>query len=161
QYSLPLIYGIGPAGLPSNALPQRGAQAKDLKAYLMVFEQILGNALAQLAHTADLFSLDPNVVHTYFIKAFDETIIKGFNDIADTAALTPAAVQALIETVPEFQARRNAFLDHLLARFGEDFNQYALLLTNAAGEAVAQPRLIESKIAFLRHYPAISHDRPK
>jgi hypothetical protein len=161
QYSFPLSYGIGPAGLPSNALPQRAAQARDLKAYLMVFEQILGNALAQLAHTADLFSLDPSVVHTYFIKAFDETIIKGFNDIADTAALTPAAVQALIETVPEFQARRNAFLDHLLARFGEDFNQYALLLTNAAGEAVAQPRLIESKVAFLRQYPAISHDRAK
>lgn len=159
QYGFPLTYGIGSAGLPSNAPALRVAQARDLKAYLMVFEQLLGNAMAQLAHTADLFSLDPGVVRTYFVKAFDEAIIKGFDQI--TTGLTPAAVGSLIETLPEFQARRNAFLDHLLARFGEDFNDYALLLTNAAGEAVAQPRLIDSKIAFLRRYPLVSHDRAR
>lgn len=159
QYSFPLAYGIGPAGLPANAPPLRQAQARDLKAYLMVYEQLIGNALAQLAHTADLFSLDPGVAHTYFVKAFDDTIIKGIAEIADTTKLTPAAVQALIETVAEFQARRNLFLDHLLARFGEDFNEFALLLTGAAGQAVAQQQLIENKIAFLKHYPEISHDR--
>ncbi|MBV8361735.1 MAG: hypothetical protein JO189_27925, partial [Deltaproteobacteria bacterium] len=160
QYSFPLTYGIGPEGLPSTTSRLRQAQARDLKAYLMVFEQLLGNALAQLAHTADLFSLDPGVAHTYFAKAFNDTIIKGFNDIVD-GAMSPAAVEALIETLPEFQARRNRFLDHLLARFGEQFNEYALLLINAAGEAVAQPRLIENKIAFLKLYPEISHDRAR
>lgn len=161
QYGFPLAYGIGPDGLPPRALPARKAQAKNLKAYLMVYEQLLGNALAQLAHTADLFSLDPTVARTYFAKAFDETVIKELDDIADTARLTPAAVGALLETPAQFQARRNAFLDHLLARFGEQFGEYALLLTQASGEAVAQPRLIESKIAFLRRYPAISRDRAK
>ncbi|MDR3525844.1 MAG: hypothetical protein P4L57_01095 [Rhizomicrobium sp.] len=161
QYGFPLTYGIGPDGLPSNALPLRRAQAKDLKAYLMVFEQLLGNALAQLAHTADLFSLDPDVAHTYFVKAFNGATLHGFAEIADVTKLTPGAVQALLESISEFQTRRNTFLDHLLARFGEDFNEYALLLTNAAGTAVAQPRLIESKIAFLKRYPALSHDRAK
>ncbi len=161
QYSFPLTYGVGPAGLPSTALPLRQAQARDLKAYLMMFEQLLGNALEQLAHTADLFSLDPTIAQTYFVKAFDDTLITGFKDIVNGGALSPSAVHALIETIAEFQARRNNFLDHLLARFGEQFNEYALLLTNAAGEAVAQPRLIENKIAFLRRYPAVSHDRAK
>src|SRR5262249_23532881 len=36
-----------------------------------------------------------------------------------------------------------------------------LLLTNAAGERVAEQRLIENKIAFLEAYPMISHDRGK
>ena len=161
QYSFPLAYGIGPDGLPPRALPARKAQAKDLKAYLMPFEQLLGNALAQLAHTADLFSLDPAVARTYFVKAFDAGTIKDLADIADLAQLSADAVGALVETPAGFQARRNRFLDHLLARFGEDFAEYALLLTQAAGQAVAQTRLIDSKIALLRRYPAISHDRAR
>jgi hypothetical protein len=161
QYSFPLAFGIGPAGLPASAKPVRQAQARDLKAYLMVFEQLIGNALEQLAHTADLFSLDPAVAHTYFVKAFDETIIKGYGDLIDPSKLDPNSIEAMIESIPTFEARRNQFLDHLMARFGEEFSEYALLLTNAAGDAVAQPRLIETKIAFLNRYPEISHDRAK
>jgi hypothetical protein len=160
QYSLPLAYGVGPAGLPLNVPVARKAQAADLKAYLTVFEQLLGNALEQFAHTADLFSLDPTVDRTYFTMALSDALISGFNTVKN-AGLTSSAVDALVETQPEFYTRRNMFLDHLLARFGEQFKEYALLLTNAAGEAVAQPRLIENKIAFLKRYPAISHDRAK
>ena len=36
-----------------------------------------------------------------------------------------------------------------------------LLLTNAAGEPVAEQTLIENKIAFLEALPEISHDRGK
>lgn len=161
QYSFPLAYGIGPDGLSPRAPPARKAQANNLKAYLMVFEQLLGNALAQLAHTSDLFSLDPAVARTYFVKPFDASVIKDLVNIADPLKLTRAAVEALVETPAEFQTRRNAFLDHLLARFGEQFNEYALLLTQAAGDAAAKSRLIENKIAFLRRYPAVSHDRAK
>jgi hypothetical protein len=161
QYSLPLAYGVGPAGLPAQVPPARKAQAIDLKAYLMVFEQLIGNALEQFAHTADLFSLDPAIGSTYFVKTLGETQIKGFDAIKKPLLMTPVAVAALVETQPEFYARRNLFLDHLLARFGEQFKGYALLLTNAAGDVVAQPRLIENKIAFLKRYPAISHDRAK
>ena len=66
QHSFPLTYGIGPAGLPSTATAARRAQAKQLKAYLMVYEQLLRNAYAQVAHVGDLFSLDPTIDHTYF-----------------------------------------------------------------------------------------------
>jgi hypothetical protein len=161
QDSFPLAYGIGPDGLPPRAPPARKAQAKNLKAYLMVFEQLLGNMLAQLAHSAELFSLDPAVARSYFVKAFDQNTIKGLGDIADLDKLTPEAVGALVETPAGFQTRRNAFLDHLLARFGEQFNEYALLLTQATGAAVAKSRLIENKIAFLRRYPVVSGDRAR
>jgi hypothetical protein len=160
QYSLPLTYGVGPSGLPANASIARRAQARQLKAYLMVFEQLLGDALAQLAHTADLFSLDPLVKRTYFVNLFSEAQIKGFGGIADPGMTLPA-IEAIAETQPEFYERRNRFLNHLLARFGEDFSEYALLLTDAAGIHVAQQRLIENKIAFLKRYKTISHDRGK
>ncbi|MFL9912274.1 hypothetical protein [Paraburkholderia sp. RL17-337-BIB-A] len=161
QYSFPAAYGIGPDGLPPNATPARRAQARDLKAYLMVFEQLLADSLEQLAHTADLFSLDPAIDHTYFSKELDGTLIQGFDDIADTTVFNTAAVEALTETPAQFLARRNGFLDHLLARFGEQFDEYALLLTDTAARAVALPSLIASKIAFLLRYPQISHDRAR
>jgi hypothetical protein len=159
QYGFPLVYGVGPSGLPGNACLQRKAQARQFKAYLLVYEQILGNALAQLAHTADLFSLDPQVTRTYFVKEINEALIQGFNDISN--GLTKAAVESIAETPPEFLERRNRFLDHLLARFGEQFNDFALLLGNVDGEQVALDRLINNKITFLKAYPRLSHDRGK
>lgn len=160
QYSLPAAYGTGPAGLPSGVSAQRKAQAKQLKAYLMVFEQFLGSALAQFAHSADLFSLDPAVTQTYFSMKFKEETIKGYDGLA-TAGLTEQALQGLTETETEFLARRNMFLDHLLARFGEDFSAFALLLAGNNGSSASEGRLIANKIAFLKRYPVISHDRGK
>ena len=159
QYSFPLTYGIGPEGLPSHASSKRQGQAKQLKAYLLVFEQILGNAFAQLAHTGDLFSLDPSINRTYFIRELNETIIKGYNEV--TNGLTSTDLEEMTETLPEFHERRNRFLNHVMARFGEQFSEYALLLTNLQGQQTAQQRLIDDKISFLNAYPRISHDRGK
>lgn len=159
QYSFPLTYGIGPDGLPSHASAERKAQAKQLKAYLMVFEQLLGNALAQLTHAADLFSIDPGVTRTYFVKEFTNELIKGFDEIKN--GLDKSAVEAIAETLQELPERRNRFLDHIMARFGEQFGEYALLLTNREGQQVALDQLIINKIAFLKTYPRISHDRAK
>lgn len=159
QYSFPLTYGIGPDQLPRDATPKRRAQAKQLKAYLLVFEQILANAFAQVAHTADLFSLDTRVAATYFVKEFKEELIQGYNEINKSLTLTK--LEALAETPTEFEERRNRFLDHILARFGVQFNDYALLLTDLEGRRVALDRLIEDKISFVSAYPLISHDRYK
>lgn len=159
QHSLPLTYGVGLDQLPTDATPKRRAQAKQLKAYLLVFEQILADAFAQVAHTADLFSLDTKVAATYFVKEFKEELIQGYNQLNN--GLTPAKLEALAETPTEFEERRNRFLDHILARFGEQFNDYALLLTDLEGRRVALDRLIDDKISFIGAYPLISHDRYK
>ncbi|MBK6963981.1 MAG: hypothetical protein IPH20_08525 [Bacteroidales bacterium] len=159
QYSLPLIYGTGTEGLPSHVGDDRRAWAKQLKAYLLVYEQLLGNAFAQIAHTRDLFSLDPATDRTYFVKEFSEALIVGYDEI--TNGLTKARLEGMTETLNEFQERRNRFLNHLMARFGEQFSEYALLLTNLEGKSVAAKNLIEDKTAFLKAYPTISHDRGK
>lgn len=159
QYSLPLTYGVGEEGLPATASQLRRARAKQLKAYLMPFEQILVNALAQVTHTADLFSLDPAVQRTNFIRLIDETLIKGAAELF--APLTATQLNDLVENETVFLERRNRFLDHLLSRFGEQFKEYALLLTNLEGRKVALEDLIEDKISFLKAYPAISHDRAR
>lgn len=157
QYSLPPSYATGLAGLPDRASMLRRAQAKQLKAYLMVFEQFLGNQTEQLAHVGDLFSLDHTIDRTYFVKEFSEAMIAGYDDLV--SGLNRAELEAITETEREFLERRNRFLDHLLARFGERFSEYALLLTELAGQQKAETLLIETKLSFLRRLPLISANR--
>ncbi|MFA6041233.1 MAG: hypothetical protein WC733_07000, partial [Methylophilus sp.] len=159
QYSLPMTYGVGLEGLPSHISDKRRAQAKQLKAYLMVFEQLLSNAFAQIAHAADLFSLDSEQKRSYFVRQFSEAVIQGYDEVVQGLNIT--SLEALTESSHEFYARRNRFLNHLLARFGEQFSEYALLLNNTMGNSVAQAKLVDDKISFLRAYPQISHDRAK
>ena len=159
QHSFPLTYGIGPAGLPSTATALRRAQAKQLKAYLMVYEQLLRNAYAQVAQVGELFSLDPTIEHTYFRRCSTPQIT-GYDEIVEPT-LTEAELTRLVESPTEFLERRNRFLDHLLARFGESFGEYAMLLTDLEGQGKAREDLIRDKLAFLRAFPPISHDRGK
>ena len=66
QNGLPVNYGIGPVGLPENASDLRKAQAHQLKAYLLFFDQFLANYCSQLEHLKELFSMNSDVEKTYF-----------------------------------------------------------------------------------------------
>jgi len=158
QHLLPLVYGVGPEGLPEDAPEKRKAQARQLKSYLMVFEQLLGNAFEQVAHLGDLFSLSPDVEATYFAHDFSKEV-EGYQDVVDVSRLDAALLQRLWESRPQFLERRNRFLDHVMARFGMSFGDYALLLTDYRGQAVAERELIADKLNLLRAYPEISGGR--
>ena len=159
QYSLPATYGTGPAGLPAQVSDLRKAEAKQLKAYLLIYEQLLGNAFAQIAHVPELFSLNPSVDQTYFVKLFTNDLIAGYDEIV--TGLTKSVLEGMAETITEFQQRRNRFLNHLMSRFGEQFSEYALMLNDLQGKSVASAHLIEDKISFLKNYPGISHNRAR
>ena len=159
QYTLPATYGTGPAGLPSQVSVLRKAEARQLKAYLLIYEQLLGNAFAQIANVGELFSLSPAVDKTYFVKEFTKELITGYDEI--TTGLNKTLLEGIAETLSEFQERRNRFLNHLMARFGEQFSEYAMMLTNLQGKSVASGHLIEDKISFLKNYPDISHNRAR
>jgi len=160
QYSLPVTYGVNPVGLPSHVSDQRQAEAKQLKAYLLIYEQLLGNAFAQIANVSELFSLNPAVDRTYFVKEFTKELIVGYDEIT-SSLLDKAKLEGMAETRSEFLERRNRFLNHLMARFGEQFSEYALMLTNLQGKTVASAHLIDDKISFLKKYPLIIHDRAR
>ncbi|AFY99506.1 hypothetical protein [Calothrix sp. PCC 6303] len=64
QHDFPLTYGISEDGLPESAELLRKAQARQLKGYLVFFDQLLANYLAQLAHVRDLFSWEVDELQT-------------------------------------------------------------------------------------------------
>lgn len=161
QYQLPLTYGVGYEGLPSDATEERKAQAKQLKAYLLFFEQMLVDYLAQLAQVSELFAIDAAVDKSYFTRFLDNSVIRRVQEDI-YPEFDAAKLQALAESPSEWRDRRNRFLDHLLSRFGESFADYALMLyRNAPDKEAAKQELIGKKIGFLKDIPLMTHDRAK
>ena len=160
QYSLPLTYGVGLDGLPATVSLERKSQAKQLKAYLMFYEQVLVNYLEQISHVQELFALDTTVDRTYFDRLISSKEIKGLDEIV--SGLTANGLHGLLETTEVFSDRRNRFLDHLLARFAENFNEYALMLYSySTSKAFADAKLIKDKVNLLKDFPFMSANRAK
>lgn len=166
QHQFPATYGIGAMGLPDSASPQRKAQAKQLKAYLMFFDQLLANYFAQLASAKELFSFYTLEPRTYFSQIVKDPGL-GLTEICDNDLAAHASkVQEIMDTSAleteiigsDNQAsfgRKNRFLNHLLARFAEQFTDYSLLLY----ARLEEQDLIEDKSAFLRDYHEIGVSR--
>lgn len=161
QHHLPMIYGIGEAGLSDNESVERKALAKQLKAFLMFFDQLLANHLAQLAHVKDLFSIHAATSdeRTYFTQIVDEPGL----DLESIAKATPNILAALAESPTDALARKDRFLNHLLARFGEHLNdRYSAAADNTDNinnTADDNAQLIQQKQTFLKQYPRISGSR--
>jgi hypothetical protein len=165
QEEFPLVYGTSSAGLPATATAERQAQAKQLKGYLLFFEQLLADFLSQLFHVKDLFSMNdgkgldgnPIINKTYFSQSL-------INLVPDALPLyvnpTDHAerLQGMVEDEATYLQRRNRVLSHLMARFAESFADYAMIEYKIDGPK-APAELIEDKLAFLNNYPAISSRR--
>jgi hypothetical protein len=134
QHQFPRVYGLGDGNLPADAPPERRALARQLAGYLMFYDQPMANYLAQLAHLRDLFAFDADP-QTYFEQPVDAPLLP---------PLPPP------ERDPPSPARRNGFLDHLLARFAEQ------LMDDGRME---ESKALSDKAAFLRAYPRISSAR--
>ena len=155
----PAVYGIGAGGLPESASPRRKAQAKQLKAYLLFFDQLLANHFAQLAAAVRLFSFHDATPASYFSQAVQDNGKLGLDELRRSRSEDHRALLAgMTEGEAPGVRRRNRFLDHLLARFGEHFREYALLRPKADG-ANPEERLADHKRAFLRDYPRLGRDR--
>ena len=163
QYELPQTYGISVYGLAPHVSEARKAKAKQLKAYLMFFEQMLVNYLAMLSHTKDFFALDEQITQTYFSKVLGEADIAGLGELyapIDNNILNDSSLGKLSENSVQFLSRRNRFLDHLMARFAEQFTDYTLMLYAYTGNKErADATLIKDKIAFLKQLPETTRNR--
>jgi hypothetical protein len=138
----------------------------------MFFEQLLADFNSQLSNAKTLFSTD-EIRQTYFaqylgsIREIDGVLHTDLEKAIANDPLDPesqALWQRLYENQNLFFERRNRFLDHLLARFAESFNDYALLMyriniDNISLEKIEPEEIIDIKIRTLQAYPEISYSR--
>ncbi|MBX2826903.1 MAG: hypothetical protein KTR22_01995 [Flavobacteriaceae bacterium] len=175
QNDFPVTYGIGVGQLLETSPALRKAQAKQLKAYLQHFDQLLGDYFRQLYRAKDLFDLK-TIQKTYFpkyietIPGIDEEFFadEAYGALFQTTLINGAEDddRSLYENDPKFYDRRNRFLDHVMARFGESFNDYVFMSyamqenANGIAELTFQDQeLIEDKQRFLSQYPKLSYAR--
>ncbi|GMQ25621.1 hypothetical protein Aoki45_23030 [Algoriphagus sp. oki45] len=177
QNDFPLVYGLGEEGmLPQGEGRPQPHQVKQLKAYLMVFEQYLANYLSQLANLKHLFSHENEkdqfgnrlVDRTYFFQSLSDVIVQSDGrlgtKVPDSADLWKnlSDLKELLGEITEsretFLKRRNKFLNHLLGRFAESLTDYALL-AERIHPLKAQERLIDDKSQLIQTYPEISSGR--
>jgi hypothetical protein len=140
QNDLPLIYGIGEAGLPETATEERKALALQLKGYLFFFEQLTAGIASQLGNINSFFSADPEIEKTLFPHPLYDIpqvqyLFQSFNPLTDNwtafrenknnAYIT--SLQKAGESREQFLTRRNRVLNHLLAVYGEDMYDAAAL----------------------------------
>ncbi|GBO53446.1 hypothetical protein APA_1353 [Pseudanabaena sp. lw0831] len=156
QNHFPVIYGVSEIGLSSDADEKRQALAYQLKAYLLFFDQIMANYLAQLSKVKELFSINPSNLQTYLyhvVNSFTE-----YNKIYSTTdAIATLQDHDRDREIATGCDRRNRFLDHLIARFAERFHDFANTMYSVFGES--PENMIRYKCEFLEGYPAISQER--
>lgn len=174
QNEFPRAYGLRTGEIPATASSLRKAQVQQLKGFLLLLEQVLANYCSQLAHFPRLFSLKESEEQTYFYQPLYEvpavrSLFKAFMDQGDGSeesweafkaggnAHTRALAEA-VESRSTFWHRRNQFIDHLLARFGESLMEYhAWTLRQNKGQLTAD--LVWDKLSFLKRQPALIANR--
>jgi len=158
---LPPAYGVGEAGLSESSSDERKARGRQLKGYLLMFDQLLANEFAQLAHAAKLFSFEDDDTRTYRSQIVDDPTLHLEDIRISDSAAHRAQVDAITENAESALPRKSRFLNHLLARFSEEMADYSLVLPQALPPAENSPaaKLGHDKRAFLRNYPRISSAR--
>ena len=178
QNDFPLTYYTGMDGIPNSESNLRKAQRLHSKAFLLFFDQLLADYLAQLDNLKNTFTWRGNVSSPVIQPLpLDQGMIRDLRKIlasendedaamsdADFFANTYKKYSNILETPAKQKKRRNKMLDHLLARFNELFVDYSVFKfqQNQEGDffsEIATAETINDKIQFLKVYPVISGNR--
>lgn len=180
QDEFPMNYGLGKNKLSDKVPDKRKAQVSQLKGYLHFYDQILADFFNQLYNAKNLLDT-PTIQGSYFPRYLEKDDLTGepfYSEEIYSSQLKEKLTIKNDDTVPlmddislyesklKFYERRNRSLDHLMARFGESFNDYVFMMyqvnqdSKGLGELSFQyDDLIQDKQNFINQYPIISSRR--
>lgn len=160
QNDFPDTYGIGVDGLPNSASTERKSKAKQLKGYLLFFDQIFASYFAHLGKVRELLSVNNELRNTYFTQAVKN--ISGFEGLVEDYPLNDDEylTDQLMGPFDDSVERRNQLIDHMLSRFAENFSEYSFLMNELYG-SISEEMVLHSKQVFLKEYVELSSHRGK
>jgi hypothetical protein len=160
QNHFPAIFGINRFGIPAGSTPERKAKAKQLKGYLLLFEQLMVNFLEQLRNIPELFSIDPELKSTYFTRPLID--VPGINDLLPDnwkkdKDLHQKQLDEIIQKYDNYYERRNRILDFILAMYGENFDSTGYQQFRYYDTIEELPRILcENKLIMLKYLKDIN-----
>jgi hypothetical protein len=150
QNHFPNVYGINSFGVPSSQSAERKSDARNLKAYLLLFEQVMADFLTTLHHLPDFLSLDTDMDPGAWYRPLREDVIpNGRRLYLDDPGIDTAFGKA-VKFQLNFDDMKNRVFDILLALYGESLTQ-----PNVPDEK----QRIKNKALFLKQIPKISRNR--
>lgn len=154
----PDTYGVGTSGIIGSQDPKREALAKQMKAYLLFFDQILASYFKHLEKVKEVLSVNNDLKRTFFTQALKN--IKGFEELVSDypTGNDDELTDILYEELDNSVERRNEILDHLISRFAETFSDYTFLMKTLYGKS-ADEIVLSNKQNFLNEYASLSKDR--
>lgn len=158
QHQFPHVYGINAAGVSPGASEERRQQAKQLKAYLYPMEQLMANLLEQIQQLQQLFHRSAGTDATYFCQWLDNLKVPHLEGVY-RAKVNPSHIAQIRAQYDPALERRSRALDTLLALYGEEFSQEALLHFNYYHEQQPGYWVIANKLRFLEQLLNISANR--
>lgn len=154
----PAIYGINHYGVPRSDPPEVHARARQLKAYLYPFEQLMANYLASLQGIKQLYSIDGGLDKTYFAQFLGDSQVPNL-EVLYAGNAGPSQVAAVLREQDAFADRRNRVLDSLLAIYGEVFPADAMRRYDVYHAEDIELHLIDCKIRLLNQLCQLSANR--
>lgn len=155
QNELPQIYGTSEYGLSPSLPPERHAKAKQLKSYLLFFDQILATYFGHLRNIGDLLSADVGAESYFYAKVKD---VMNESELIKKYDFYETDVKRILSDYDDAEVRKNEFMDHLLARFAENMNDYAFAMMDGFGEDLTRATLWHKSI-LLKEYAELSSNR--
>lgn len=164
QNFFPHIYGITRSGVPLRAPKAQRVKAKQLKGYLLLFEHFFSTYLANLSHLPQLFSItEENSSPQFNFLPLDVPDINLLLQKGEEKDNIEEKMKALFLKSAPTAPVKNAILNHLLARFNEEFpNENFSANTQDCQDLLERTNLekiIEDKKKFLEIYPELSRKR--
>ena len=168
----PIVYGIGQFGLQQGLPPSRYAQAKQLKAYLLPFDQLFTNFLGQLCNLYTLYDVKGDGAASYFYQELQDMpeliqLIKSEDNPEPLNEWTNTLKNLNTKFDQNAIARLNNVADNLLARFAEQFPTYALRKINTLSygkkltDESFETDLLSWKRKLIARYGELSYNRAK
>jgi hypothetical protein len=175
QNEFPKAYLLGQEGISGLESEERKVQRLQFKGYLLLFEQMMANYLAQLNHVKNLLSWNSDADYrSYMYQALSPDEIKDldliitdryhqlFDNITNDKANDDFHEQVLNISSEENFDRRNRFLNYLIARFNDSFVEFSIVeFFKKNNKTYGKHSIIADKKSFLRTYPKYSANRLK
>ena len=158
QNQFPDCYGIGSYGMPESAPVAAKTKANQLKSYLVIFEQIMANFLANLNSVKTLFSVDTDIQNSYHYNLLNKEDIPGLDRIYPNKP--EQSLQAIVNQFDDYLERKNRLLDYLLALYGESFAQNSLRHFNYYySQDEIEKIILDNKVEYLKSIVEMGRDR--
>jgi len=158
QNDFPVQYMLHHSDIARDNTLQEPAHLRQLRAYLLLFEQVLANHVANTEHLKSFFSPHQENSISYATRAFDEHDIPG---VLQYYKKSPAEWLATLQnSYDNYADHKGRLLDYLLALYGERFSQDALVQFDHYLEPGKIPGIVlQNKITMLNAIEDLSSNR--